>query len=216
MDRHLSRRPPADAPGTFVFLTDSAVGAQEEDNLRHLVTNLGQDVPRDRIVPFLTAKHSLEYCLSYADRAHQSGFPALVVLGGDKSCRRSALGRARLAAARDAARARSDACRSADGRIRTPIPSGRWIISRPRLQRRVLSDADREPSPDCVRFAFHRSGRAARSDTAGTLRRVLLPQRQSADAGRAQQLSAGSDRGLAREFAEGRPPKTSARERSAR
>ena len=70
--------------GTFVFLTDSAVGAQEEDNLRHLVTNLGHDAPRDRIAPFLTAKHSLEYCLSYAERAHQQGFPALVVLGGDK------------------------------------------------------------------------------------------------------------------------------------
>ena len=74
--------------GTFVFLTDSAVGAAEEDNLRHLVTNLGNDVPRERIVPFLTAKHSLEYCLSYAERAHQSGFPALVVLGGDKARRR--------------------------------------------------------------------------------------------------------------------------------
>ena len=71
--------------GTFVFLTDSAVGAAEEDNLRHLVTNLGMDVPRERIVPFLTTKHALEYCLSYADRAHQSGFPALVVLGGDKT-----------------------------------------------------------------------------------------------------------------------------------
>ena len=69
--------------GTFVFLTDSAVGAAEEDNLRHLVTNLGLDAPRDRIVPFLTTKHTMEYCLSYADRAHQSGFPALVVLGGD-------------------------------------------------------------------------------------------------------------------------------------
>jgi 5,10-methylenetetrahydrofolate reductase len=71
--------------GTYVFLTDSAVGAQEEDNLRHLVINLGQDVPRDRIVPFLTSKHSLEYCFSYAERAQQHGFPALVVLGGDKS-----------------------------------------------------------------------------------------------------------------------------------
>jgi 5,10-methylenetetrahydrofolate reductase len=71
--------------GTFVFLTDSAVGSQEEDNLRHLVTNLGRDVPCERIVPFLTAKHSLEYCVSYAERAHQSGFPALVVLGGDRS-----------------------------------------------------------------------------------------------------------------------------------
>src|SRR3954466_3217991 len=71
--------------GTYVFLTDSAVGADEEDNLRHLVTNLGRDVPRERIVPFLTTKHSLEYCLSYAERAQQSGFAALVVLGGDKS-----------------------------------------------------------------------------------------------------------------------------------
>src|SRR5438093_6055216 len=75
--RRLSRQ------GTFVFLTDSAVGLEEEDNLRHLVTNLGRDVPRGRVVPFLTAKHSLEYCLSYAERAHQHGFPALVVLGGD-------------------------------------------------------------------------------------------------------------------------------------
>jgi hypothetical protein len=71
--------------GTFVCLTDSAVGAAEEDNLRHLVTNLGRDVPRDRIVPFMTAKHTLAYCLSYAERARQSGFPAMVVLGGDKS-----------------------------------------------------------------------------------------------------------------------------------
>jgi 5,10-methylenetetrahydrofolate reductase len=71
--------------GTYVFLTDSAVGADEEDNLRHLVTNLGRDVPRERIAPFLTTKHSLQYCLSYADRARENGFSALVVLGGDKS-----------------------------------------------------------------------------------------------------------------------------------
>jgi hypothetical protein len=71
--------------GTYVFLTDNAVGAREEDNLRHLVTNLGGDVPRERIVPFLTSKHTLDYCFSYAERAHQSGFPALVVLGGDRS-----------------------------------------------------------------------------------------------------------------------------------
>jgi 5,10-methylenetetrahydrofolate reductase len=70
--------------GTYVFLTDSAVGAPEEDNLRHLVANLGRDVPRERIVPFLTAKHPLAYCVSYADRAYEHGFPAVVVLGGDK------------------------------------------------------------------------------------------------------------------------------------
>jgi hypothetical protein len=71
--------------GTFVFLTDSAVGVTEEDNLRHLVANLGRDVPRERIVPFLTSKHPIDFCLSYAERAGQHGFPALVVLGGDRS-----------------------------------------------------------------------------------------------------------------------------------
>src|SRR5437868_13033454 len=58
--RGLTRR------GVPVFLTDSAVGLQEEDNLRHLVANLGSDVPRERVVPFLTSKHTLDYCLSYA------------------------------------------------------------------------------------------------------------------------------------------------------
>jgi len=71
--------------GLRVFLTDSAVGMQEENNLRHLVTNLGRDVPRERVVPFLTSKHSLEFCLSYAEQAWQNGFSSLVVLGGDKS-----------------------------------------------------------------------------------------------------------------------------------
>ena len=71
--------------GTYVFLTDSAVGEAEEDNLRHLVANLGTDVPRERIVPFLTSKHTLDYCRSYADRARQHGFGSLVVLGGDKN-----------------------------------------------------------------------------------------------------------------------------------
>jgi hypothetical protein len=68
-----------------VFLTDSAVGTQEENNLRHLVTNLGTDIVRERVVPFLTSKHSLEYCLTYAEQAWQHGFPSLVVLGGDKT-----------------------------------------------------------------------------------------------------------------------------------
>lgn len=72
-----------------VCLTDSAVGLQEENNLRHLVNNLGRDVPRERILPFLTSKHSLEYCLSYAEQAWQHGFSSLVVLGGDKTVGRA-------------------------------------------------------------------------------------------------------------------------------
>ncbi len=70
--------------GTFVFLTDSAVGLKEEDNLRHLVINLGSDVPRSHVVPFLTCKHTSEYCVAYADRARHHGFESLVILGGDK------------------------------------------------------------------------------------------------------------------------------------
>jgi hypothetical protein len=72
-----------------VFLTDSAVGTQEENNLRHLVTNLGRDVARDHVIPFLTSKHSIEFCLSYAEQAWQHGFPSLVVLGGDRNVGRA-------------------------------------------------------------------------------------------------------------------------------
>ena len=67
-----------------VMVTDSAVGAQEENNLRHLVTNLGDAVGRHKVIPFLTTKHSLEFCQAYADQAVHNGFPSLVVLGGDK------------------------------------------------------------------------------------------------------------------------------------
>ena len=68
----------------YVFLTDSAVGLREEDNLRHLIINLGTDVPRSHVIPFLTCKHPLDYCLNYADRAWEAGFDTLVILGGDR------------------------------------------------------------------------------------------------------------------------------------
>jgi 5,10-methylenetetrahydrofolate reductase len=70
--------------GSHVFITDSAVGQPEEENLRHLVTNLGSDAHRDRIIPFLTCKHTLEYCLRYSERAYAHGFHTLVILGGDR------------------------------------------------------------------------------------------------------------------------------------
>ncbi|MEE2636013.1 MAG: hypothetical protein VYE68_02115 [Acidobacteriota bacterium] len=69
---------------TFVFITDSAVGQPEEDNLRHLTANLGRDSPRAHVVPFLTTKHTWEYCVGYADRAWELGYEGLVVLGGDR------------------------------------------------------------------------------------------------------------------------------------
>lgn len=68
---------------TLVFLTDNAIGTGEEENLNHLVQNLGPDAVRERMVPFLTLKHSLDYCRRYAERARREQFPGLIVLGGD-------------------------------------------------------------------------------------------------------------------------------------
>jgi hypothetical protein len=75
--QRLSRR------DTVIFLTDNAVGLSEEENLAHLTANLAGDLDPRRIVPFLTSKHSVEYCLMHASRAASYGFEALTVLGGD-------------------------------------------------------------------------------------------------------------------------------------
>jgi 5,10-methylenetetrahydrofolate reductase len=68
---------------SITFLTDNAVGLSEEENLAHLTSNLAGDVDPRRIVPFLTSKHSLDYCLMHASRAASHGFEAITVLGGD-------------------------------------------------------------------------------------------------------------------------------------
>lgn len=69
--------------GRFVLLTDDAVGDAEEENLGHLEANLAEGADASRLLPFLTCKHSLEYCLLYAERARSMGLEALAVLGGD-------------------------------------------------------------------------------------------------------------------------------------
>src|SRR6476660_7548255 len=71
--------------GRFVFMTDGAIGRREEPNLRHVTINLGSEADRSRVVPILTTKHTLEYCLEFAQRSYTLGFTSLVVLGGDKN-----------------------------------------------------------------------------------------------------------------------------------
>jgi 5,10-methylenetetrahydrofolate reductase len=66
-----------------VFLTDDAVGQAEEESLGHLAANLDGHTERHRLVPFLTCKHPLEYCLLYAERAASMGLAELTVVGGD-------------------------------------------------------------------------------------------------------------------------------------
>lgn len=70
---------------TVLLLTDNAVGAAEEENLRHLSSNLAREIPPARVIPILTAKHTLDYCVLYAARAHAHGYGALAVLGGDRT-----------------------------------------------------------------------------------------------------------------------------------
>jgi len=80
---HLMRK--ITAQHRYVFMTDGAIGRREEPNLRHVTINLGSEADRSRIVPILTTKHSLDYCLEFAERSYGLGFTSLVVLGGDKS-----------------------------------------------------------------------------------------------------------------------------------
>jgi 5,10-methylenetetrahydrofolate reductase len=77
--RRLSRQ------GVPLFITDGAVGTEEEESLLHLVNNLDQQLSRELLCPFLTTKHSKEYCHWFAARAVEIGCAALTVLGGDKA-----------------------------------------------------------------------------------------------------------------------------------
>ena len=168
--------------GTYVFLTDSAVGAEEEDNLRHLVTNLGTDVPRERIVPFLTSKHTPRVlpvvCRTRASerlsgargaRRRQDGWPA-------------AIGRARVAA--------SALLRSHDH----ALALGGWANPHGDAERQVdyLSASDFHAEFYLTQIVSHhdvssvsrfleRVGKA-RAVAARRFRRVLLPKREPEDA----------------------------------
>jgi len=71
--------------GRFVLFTDGAVGSREEESLQHVTSNLGQDTDLSRVVPFLTCKHTLDYCLLFARRAAAHGVDAITVTGGDES-----------------------------------------------------------------------------------------------------------------------------------
>src|SRR5438128_6445234 len=64
--------------GRFVFMTDGAIGRREEPNLRHVTVNLGPEADRSRIIPILTTKHSLEYCMVFAKRSYNLGLNSKV------------------------------------------------------------------------------------------------------------------------------------------
>jgi hypothetical protein len=69
--------------GRYVLYTDDAVGDREEESLRLLTTSLGPTADLSKVLPFLTLKHPLEYCLLFARRAASYGLGAVTVTGGD-------------------------------------------------------------------------------------------------------------------------------------
>ena len=70
---------------TFILLTDDAAGDREEESLAHLAANLGASADFGAVVPFLTCKHSVDYCRMFARRASGLGVAAVAVVGGDHS-----------------------------------------------------------------------------------------------------------------------------------
>ena len=71
--------------GTFVLLTDDAAGDEEEESLAHLAANLGGSADLGAVIPFLTCKHTVEYCRMFARRASALGVAAVAVVGGDRA-----------------------------------------------------------------------------------------------------------------------------------
>ena len=189
-----------------VMLTDSAVGAQEENNLRHLVANLGEAVARTRVVPFLTSKHSMEFCLAYADQTVEHGFPSLVVLGGDKH-----VGRPRVV----------EHAWQLRQRIRERHPGlelGGWAnpVAGPAQQMRFLLDPEVNADFFLTQIVSHHQaaevaafmdeGVRARTGDAGRVRRLLLPQREREDAAHAESVPAGAGGRPAARVRRGRDP----------
>ena len=148
-----------------VFLTDSAVGTQEENNLRHLVTNLGRDaaarprrpVPDDQAF----ARFLSELC--------RAGVAARVPCAGRprrrSDARPAALRRACVAAApRDPAARAAASARGLGESVRRCRAAGGFPDAR-QPQRRFLPHAGRQPSRHGARSRDSSRKRAAADST---------------------------------------------------
>src|SRR6185503_19052538 len=162
---------------TIIFLTDNAVGLSEEENLGHLTANLAGDVDPSRIVPFLTSKHSIEYCLMHASRAASNGFEALTVLGGDHT----------VGPPRCVPHAR-------ELRTLTRRRAGGLHPGRP-VRGRVLPDPGGIAPQHSSRGAVPQGGPSSGCDSAGCLRGVHVSQRQPGYPGAAGGLLPGAGGG---------------------
>ena len=161
-----------------VMVTDSAVGAQEENNLRHLVANLGDAVGRHKVIPFLTTKHSLEFCLALRRSGGAQRLSVARRARRRQARRPAAIARARVAAAPADSRASSrPRARRLGQSDRRSAQAGRFPAAAGR-QRGFLPDADRLAPPGRSRRRVPRGRPIERAGDARRVRRVLLPQRQ--------------------------------------
>ena len=123
---------------------------KEEDNLRHLVINLGhRRAARSRVVPFLTLQALARLLPGLRRPGAAARVPVARRARRRQERRAAALRRARVAAARDDPRRTSRRSRSAAGPIRTRTPRAQVRLPLDdRRHRRVLPDADRlAPQP---------------------------------------------------------------------
>ena len=185
---------------------------EEEDNLRHLVTNLGRRRARDprravsdveapaRLLPARTPTARISTASSARGPRRRQASARRDAWSTRGSC-------ARDPAARAGARARGlgQPARRSGAQVD-------YLLDRATAEfylTQIVShhSADRRTVP---RAKAPRAGSSPRH-----LRRLLLPQRQSADTGRAKRLPAGARRGAHAEFVPARHRTTSARDRFA-
>ena len=200
---------------TFVFLTDSAVGAagrRQPASSRH-ESRSGRPALARRAVPHGEALAGL------LPRRTPSA-PAST--GFRRSSCSAAIGRSALRARSSTPGSCAACCgsatrtsASADGPTRTPIRSGRWTTCpRPHFHAEFFLTQVVSHHQIGAVVAVHRNGRSPRHDAAGTLRRLFLSQRQSAARSRRCRVSCRFRlRGSRGSLRKGRPPKKSARGR---
>ena len=146
----------------------------------------GATLPRDRVVPFLTSKHSLDFCLSLC----RAGVAARVSRRSSCSAATRRVGRPRCVEhawelrQRDP-RARAAPRRSAAGRIRTPMPAQQvdFLLDDSFTAEFYLTQVVSHLDMRAGGAVSRRSAPPRAGPAAGHVRRLLLPQRQPEDAG---------------------------------
>ena len=156
---------------------------------------LARGVPASRIIPFLSAKHSLDYCMMFARRAVSNGCEALAVVGGRHERPAPTLRRARVPASRHHPVRVPFAHARGGGRIRTPTrPSRSTTFARGDFEADFFLTQIVSHHSLSVVEAVSRGAGPPERPRSRRLRRLLLPQRESGDPAPSQPVPSHSRR----------------------